>query len=72
MEVRGRGQMLAVVLRQPLAAEVAERAPEFGLLVNAVGPRTLRLVPPLILGAAQADVAVERLGAVRGATAAKA
>lgn len=69
MEVRGRGLMLAVVLRRPVAAEVARRAPEFGLLVNAVGPRTLRLVPPLILEAAESDLAVRLLGDVIGAAA---
>ncbi|MGA9776092.1 MAG: acetylornithine transaminase [Candidatus Dormiibacterota bacterium] len=63
LDLRGRGLMVGLTLRRPVAAAVAEAAVGEGLLVNAVGRRTLRLVPPLILTEEQADLAVERLGA---------
>lgn len=53
-EVRGRGLLLAVVLTQPVAADVAARALDAGFIVNAVGPDTIRLAPPLILTEDQA------------------
>ena len=60
-EVRGRGLMLGVGLSADVAPAVAAAALENGLIVNAVGTRTLRLVPPLVIGDADADEAVRRL-----------
>jgi acetylornithine/N-succinyldiaminopimelate aminotransferase len=54
------------------AAEVARGARERGLLVNAIGDDVIRLAPPLTLTAADADLAVERLGAALAAAPAKA
>ena len=62
LEVRGRGLMLGVALRLPLARAVAAAAVEVGLLVNPVGHRTVRLLPALTLTLAEADLAVARLG----------
>ncbi|GAA4716869.1 acetylornithine aminotransferase [Promicromonospora umidemergens] len=53
-EVRGRGLLLAVVLNEPVAAQVAAAALEAGFIVNAVAPDAIRLAPPLILTAEQA------------------
>jgi len=53
-EVRGRGLLLAVVLNEPVAAQVAAAALDAGLIVNAVAPDAIRLAPPLILTAEQA------------------
>ncbi len=61
--VRGRGLMLAVVLSEDIAPRVARGGLETGVIVNAVGSRVLRLVPPLILTEQQADEAVRRIGA---------
>jgi acetylornithine/N-succinyldiaminopimelate aminotransferase len=61
--VRGQGMLLGLVLRGVAAAEVMQGARERGLLVNAIGDDVLRLAPPLTLTAAEADLAVERLGA---------
>jgi acetylornithine/N-succinyldiaminopimelate aminotransferase len=47
-EVRGRGLLLAVVLTRPVAADVAARALDAGLIVNAVAPDAIRLAPPQI------------------------
>ena len=63
LEVRGRGLMLGVGLRLPIAREVALAGLNAGLLVNPVGQRTLRLLPALTLSEAEADLMVERLAA---------
>ncbi len=57
-EITGRGLFLGVVLTEPVAADVAKAALGRGLIVNAPTPDRLRLVPPLILTAAQVDEAV--------------
>ncbi|HEX6755537.1 MAG TPA: acetylornithine transaminase [Mycobacteriales bacterium] len=59
--VRGSGLWLAVVLTRPVAAEVEAAARRAGLLVNAVQPDAVRLAPPLVLTAAEADRAVAGL-----------
>ncbi|MBV8712843.1 MAG: acetylornithine/succinylornithine family transaminase [Solirubrobacterales bacterium] len=63
-EVRGRGLMLAIDLNAGLdAAELARRALlEQRLVVNATGPATIRLEPPLIVTDAEIDEAAARLG----------
>ncbi len=61
-EVRGLGLMLAVELRTE-AAPIVDAARERGLLINAVKPTTLRLVPPLIVTRADVDEAVRILDA---------
>ena len=53
-ETRGLGMMAAVELQKPLAAEAQESCLEKGLLVNAIGERILRFLPPLT--AAEADL----------------
>ncbi len=53
--VRGRGLWLAAVLTGPAAGAVEATSREAGFLVNAVQPDAIRLAPPLILDAAQAD-----------------
>lgn len=66
-EVRGRGLLVGFDLAGPggdatavpndanLAAAVVNAALAAGFIVNAPGPRTIRLAPPLILTAEQAD-----------------
>jgi acetylornithine/N-succinyldiaminopimelate aminotransferase len=63
VEVRGRGMLVAVALKGIDAGRVVALARDQGLLVNAIGERVIRLAPPLTLSAAEADLAVERLGA---------
>lgn len=64
LSVRGRGLMLACKLDVP-APEVVRRALlEQHLIVNATGPTTVRLLPPLIVGEAEVDEALARLRAV--------
>jgi acetylornithine/N-succinyldiaminopimelate aminotransferase len=62
VSVRGRGLMLACELDVP-APEVARRALlAQRLIVNATGPTTVRLLPPLIVSESEIDLALERLG----------
>jgi acetylornithine/N-succinyldiaminopimelate aminotransferase len=61
IEVRGRGLMLACEL-DVRAGEVARRALlEQRLVLNATGPSTLRLLPPLIVQTQELDEALARL-----------
>ena len=60
-EVRGRGLMLGCEIEVP-APDVARRALlEQRLLVNATGPTTLRLLPPLTIGESEVQDALVRL-----------
>ena len=68
VDVRGLGLMLAVDLSVE-AAPVVDACRERGLLVNAVKPNTLRLVPPLIITPADVDEAVEILDVALAAVA---
>lgn len=61
-EVRGVGLMLAVITEDP-AAEIAERAYQRGLLVNAVRPHAVRLAPPLIITETEVEKGLEILEA---------
>jgi acetylornithine/N-succinyldiaminopimelate aminotransferase len=56
--VRGSGLWRAVVLTGPFAPALEVAARDRGLLVNAVQPNAIRIAPPLILTAAQADEGV--------------
>ncbi|MFJ9428742.1 acetylornithine transaminase [Streptomyces sp. NPDC101490] len=60
-EVRGAGLLLGVVLTEPVAERVREVAQEAGFLVNAVGPATVRLAPPLTVTERQVEELVEAL-----------
>jgi acetylornithine/N-succinyldiaminopimelate aminotransferase len=62
-EVRGRGLMLAIDLRDGFSApELARRALlEQQLIVNATGPGTVRFEPPLVVGEQEVDEALGRL-----------
>jgi len=60
--VRGRGLMLA--FQMPDAPDVARRLLlEQHLVVNATGPDTIRLLPPLTVTEAEIEAALERIGA---------
>jgi acetylornithine aminotransferase len=53
--VRGSGLWLAIALTGTAATAVAATAQRNGFLVNAVQPDAVRLAPPLVLSAAEAD-----------------
>lgn len=54
-QVRGRGLMQAVVFEKPVAREFQSRCLEEGVIVNAVDDGTVRLVPPLVITAAEIE-----------------
>jgi len=61
---RGLGLMLGLPVREPHSAKaISEHARGAGLLINAAGENTLRLVPPLVITFAQIADALERLEA---------
>jgi acetylornithine/N-succinyldiaminopimelate aminotransferase len=61
-EVRGRGLMVGARLDGENAREVAARALEAGLIINPIGDDTLRFLPPLVIGEAEVDQALDILG----------
>jgi acetylornithine/N-succinyldiaminopimelate aminotransferase len=63
VSVRGRGLMLACEVDVPAPAVVRRALLEQRLILNATGPTTVRLLPPLVVGEAEIDTALECLGA---------
>jgi acetylornithine/N-succinyldiaminopimelate aminotransferase len=58
-EVRGRGLMLGARLQGADARDAAARLLDEGLIVNPIGAETLRFLPPLVIGEAEVDEALE-------------
>ncbi|QBD81947.1 aspartate aminotransferase family protein [Ktedonosporobacter rubrisoli] len=58
---RGIGLMRAVHVQGDQAAKIVQKALEHGLLLNAPDPRSLRMIPPLTLTAADIDAGTELL-----------
>ena len=63
ISVRGRGLMLACELDVPAPALVRRALLEQRLIVNATGPTTVRLLPPLTIAQADGEEGVRRLEA---------
>jgi acetylornithine/N-succinyldiaminopimelate aminotransferase len=60
--VRGRGLMVGFDIDGAEAPGIVRRAVlEQRLLCNATGPQTIRFLPPLIIGEAEADEAIDRI-----------
>ena len=66
--VRGRGLWLALVTNGPHAGSIQDSARAAGFLVNAVQPDAVRIAPPLIVTAAQAQALVDALPKILEAT----
>ena len=62
--VRGRGLMVAADVRADAPAAARAALLEQRLVINATGPRTLRFLPPLVVGEAQVDEALRRVATV--------
>ncbi len=58
---RGIGLMQAVNVKHELAPTIVQQALEHGLLLNALGTNTLRMVPPLNISKQEVDEATELL-----------
>ncbi len=64
--VRGRGLMWAADVSVDAPELVRRALLEERLVINATGPATIRLLPPLIVGEAEVDDALVRLGRLLG------
>lgn len=60
-DVTGAGLLIGIVLAQDVSAALQKSALDAGLIINNPTPNRLRLAPPLILSADQADEAVKTL-----------
>ena len=58
-EIRGSGLLAGIDLDAEIAPQVVQAAQDAGFILNATGPRTIRLAPPLVLTAAQAGELVD-------------
>ena len=65
LDIRGRGLMIGIELDRP-CAELVAQALAAGLLINVTADRVIRLLPPLILEPAQADLLVGGLARLIG------
>ncbi|QCB28373.1 acetylornithine transaminase [Corynebacterium endometrii] len=63
-EVRGRGLMLGVVLKEPIAKAAVSAGLKRGLILNAPSESVIRLTPPLVIKEEDIVEAVDRLGDV--------
>jgi acetylornithine aminotransferase len=60
-EVRGEGLLIGFDLDAEVAPAVVTAGLDAGFIINSPGPRTIRLAPPLILTAEQADSFIQAL-----------
>ena len=58
-EVRGRGLMIAVEYREPIAPRVMRALCEGGVLVKDTRGTTVRLLPPLVISRAELDAGLD-------------
>ncbi len=63
VEIRGMGLMIGVELDRP-CGDLVKQALAAGLLINVTQDKVIRMLPPLILSAAEADLIVDRLAPV--------
>ncbi|GAA4164220.1 acetylornithine transaminase [Gryllotalpicola daejeonensis] len=60
---RGRGLLIGIALAQPVSGELVAAARDQGLIINATGPDSIRLAPPLIIGDLELREFRDRFGA---------
>lgn len=63
-EIRGRGLLLAIDLKIPVAASIVAQAFDEGVLINAPRPDTLRFMPALNVTRQEIDLLIDYLDAV--------
>ncbi len=54
-DIRGAGLMVGVTLREPIAADVAAKGLERGVILNNIGTDIVRFLPPLVCTHAEVD-----------------
>jgi acetylornithine aminotransferase len=60
---RGRGLLVGIALSVPVAEQLVAAARRHGLIINATGPDSIRLAPPLVIGDIELDEFRARFGA---------
>jgi len=60
VDIRGMGLMVGIELDRP-CGDLVQRALDAGLLINVTADTVIRLLPPLVIGAAEARAIVDRL-----------
>lgn len=60
---RGRGLLVGIALTEPVADELVTAARAHGLIINATGPDSIRLAPPLVIGDIELDEFAARFSA---------
>lgn len=63
MQVRGRGLMIGIELREAIPELTRIAAEQHGLLINVTRGKVIRLLPPLVLEAAEVEQIVQGLAA---------
>ena len=63
IEVRGQGLMIGVQLDRP-CGDLVSAALRDGLLINVTADTVIRLLPPLVMSEAQADLLIAKLSAL--------
>jgi acetylornithine aminotransferase len=63
VEIRGQGLMIGIELDRP-CGDLVKQALDAGLLINVTAERVIRLLPPLVIDAAQARELVAMLAAL--------
>ncbi|MCF5827328.1 aminotransferase class III-fold pyridoxal phosphate-dependent enzyme, partial [Pseudomonas syringae] len=63
LEIRGRGLMIGIELQQVIPELTRIAAEQHGLLINVTRSKVIRLLPPLVLDAAEVEQIVQRLAA---------
>jgi len=63
-EVRGRGLLVALDLKHPIAGSIVAQAFEDGVLLNAPRPDTLRFMPALNVSKSEIDAMIDGLDAI--------
>ncbi len=63
VDIRGEGMMIGVELDRP-CGELVGIARDAGVLINVTADRVIRLVPPLIYGAAEVDALVDAVAGI--------
>lgn len=63
-DVRGRGLMIGVDINGDAPEVVMRALLEQRIVLNATGPKTIRIVPPLVIGSDELEDAIGRLGSL--------
>jgi acetylornithine/N-succinyldiaminopimelate aminotransferase len=66
VEIRGHGLMVGVETREP-CGHLVQAALEHGLLINVTADNVIRLLPPLVIAAAEVEQIVDTLAALLAA-----